>query len=132
MRINIKGNDITPEKIASALDSCERKYGLKIKGATIYVRFENANGQTVEPLKDGEEFSRTFMFWRSKEENDLLQQYKQPPKQGELETIDPISPKEMIEITLRINLCLLSCLKIGSMQRRDFLVRLAYLRTEKD
>lgn len=31
MRINIKGNDVTPEKIADALATCEREYGRRIK-----------------------------------------------------------------------------------------------------
>lgn len=44
MRINIKGNDVTPEKIAGALAICEKDYGLKVKGATIYVRFERDDG----------------------------------------------------------------------------------------
>ena len=78
MRINIKGNDITPDKIAAALAACERDYGLRIKGATIYVRFENAAGQTVDPLQDGEEFSRDFVFQRREVPN-----WKSAPKEPE-------------------------------------------------
>lgn len=98
MRINIRGNDVTPEKIAAALSSCERKYGLKIKGATVYVRFENAMGQTVEPLKDGEEFSRDFAFWKPKEKKTVPATPEQPLLEGQEGILDSISAKEMIEI----------------------------------
>lgn len=62
MRINIKGNDVTPEKVAATLVICECDYNLKITGATIYVRFENEYGQAAEPLQNGKEFSRDFWF----------------------------------------------------------------------
>lgn len=95
MRINIKGNDITPEKIAAALATCERDYNLKIAGATVYVRFENSNGQTVDPLQDGEEFSRDFWFRKSKAP--VLKQSQQAPRDPE-PPVDPIQSKEMIEL----------------------------------
>lgn len=67
MRINIKGNAVTPDAVAAALQTCEKEYGLKIKSATLYVRFEDDLGQTVEPTQDGAEFVQDFVFTRTKE-----------------------------------------------------------------
>lgn len=100
MKINIRGNDITPDKIASALASCEQQHGLKIKGATIYVRFENEMGQTVEPLKNGEEFSRDFAFWKPKQKNCPLPKQEPPSVAEEPIPIEAISSREMIEICM--------------------------------
>ena len=98
MRINIRGNDISPEKIAAALATCEKDYNLKITSATIYVRFENSSGQTVEPLQDGEEFSRDFWF----------QKKKAPyiPQPGTTKKPDsPVSPSEGITSGEMIRMC---------------------------
>jgi len=95
MRINIKGNDVTPEKIAEALASCEREYGLRIRGATIYVRWENEMGQNVKPLMNGEEFSRSFAFWKQKEK---VTRPTPPTPETHAKTSAPISVKDMIEL----------------------------------
>lgn len=95
MRININGNDVTPNKIADALSTCEREYNLRIKGATIYVRYENDVGQTVEPLMNGEEFSRSFSFWKPKNSKSHSPQSNLHPQ---IKTASAISSKEMIEL----------------------------------
>lgn len=97
MRINIKGNDVTPEKIAAALATCERDYNLKVTGATIYVRFENASGQQVDPLQNGEEFSRDFNFWKPRPVK-MPKAPSVPQPQPRPEPVDPISAREMIEL----------------------------------
>lgn len=98
MRINIKGNDIAPEKIAAALAACERDYNLKISGATIYVRFENGSGQAVEPLQDGEEFSRTF--WFQKRKTSPASQLNPVPT-----SVNPVIPADAISVGEMIHLC---------------------------
>lgn len=96
MRINVKGNDISPEKIAAALAACERDYNLKITGATIYVRFENSSGQHVDPLQDGQEFSRDFWFQKRP---DPAPAPAAPPAQSEpAKPVDLISAREMMEL----------------------------------
>lgn len=86
MKITINGNDITPERIAGALRSCERD-GLKMAGYTIYVRYKNHQNQIIEPLdENGQECTRTFSFWKKKE-------VAMPNP-----SIDPISKDEMINL----------------------------------
>lgn len=93
MKISIKGDDVTPEKIAAALAACERDHGLKIKGATIYVRFEDHLGRTVEPLQDGHEITREFNFRKPRPVK-----VPQPAQQPRTEPVDPISAREMMEL----------------------------------
>lgn len=104
MRINIKGNDITPEKIAGALAACEQDYGLKIKGATIYVRFErdDGSGQTVEPLQDGHEISRDFNFWRPKEPVRKGPKIVPAPMSNQ---VPPAVPEDLISVRDMIAMC---------------------------
>lgn len=92
MKINIKGNAVTPDRIAEALKTCEKDYNLKVKNATIYVRFENDYGQTVEPLQDGSEVVRDFLF-RKVKEVEIPQPAPEPPEPAE-----PIPAREMIEL----------------------------------
>ena len=96
MRINIKGNDVSPEKIAAALATCERDYNLKVTGATIYVRFENSSGQHVDPLRDGQEFSRDFWF-----------QKPVPPPEPAAAPVPtrPAEPVEKITVREMVDLC---------------------------
>ena len=94
MKISFKGDDITPEKIAAALAACERDHGLKIKGATIYVRFEDHLGRTVEPLQDGHEITREFIFWKPRP----VKVPQQPVEQHRPEPVDPISAREMMDL----------------------------------
>lgn len=93
MRINIKGDAVTPEKIAEALKICERDHKLKIKDAVIFVRWEDPLGRTVEPLQDGHEVSRDFYFRVPKQALIIqaLAQERPEPK-------DPISAKEMMKL----------------------------------
>ena len=93
MKVSIKGDDVTPEKIAAALAACERDHGLKIKGATIYVRFEDHLGRTVEPLKDGHEITRVFTFRKPRPvQMPAAHKPQMPP-----EPVDPISAREMMD-----------------------------------
>ena len=94
MRINIKGNNVSPEKIAAALATCERDYNLKITGASIYVRFENSSGQHVDPLRDGQEFTRDFWFQKRTVPEPVP---AAPPAQSEpAKQIEPITAREML------------------------------------
>ena len=97
MKVNIKGNNVTPEKIAAALEACERDHGLKIKGATIYVRFEDHLGRTVEPLQDGHEITREFTFRKPQP----VKMPEAPEPQMPPKPVDPITAKEMMEICQR-------------------------------
>ena len=89
MRINIKGNNIMPGNVAEALKTCEEEYGLKIKNLVLYVRYEDENGDYVEPTHQGNEIVRDFVFTKTKEI------YKPV---SEAKTFEPITLKEMIEI----------------------------------
>lgn len=97
MKVSIRGDNVTPENIAAALAACERDHGLKIKGATVYVRFEDNLGRTVEPLQDGHEITREFTFRKPRPvEMPTVPEPQIPP-----EPVDPISAKEMLEICQR-------------------------------
>lgn len=97
MKITIKGNDVTPEKIAEALASCERDHELKIKGATIFLRLEDTIGRCCEPLSadGGHEISREFTFNKLRPIK-MPQPMQQP--QPRLEPVDPIPAREMFEL----------------------------------
>ena len=97
MKIVIKGNDITPEKIAEALSTCERDHGLKISGLTIYARMTDTIGRCCEPLSTdgGHEISREFTF--NKPRPVKMPQLPQQP-QPRLEPVDPIPAREMFEL----------------------------------
>lgn len=56
MKITVKGDAVSPERIAEAMCSLENEYGLKIRDLTMYVRFIDGRGRVVDPkLPDGEE-----------------------------------------------------------------------------
>lgn len=121
MRINIKGNDITPEKIAGALAACQRDYGLKIKGATIYVRFErdDGSGKTVEPLQDGQEISRDFSFWRPKEP---VRKGPKPITAPMSDQVSPAVPEDLISARDMIELCQRKAMRCMSGREMETLV----------
>lgn len=106
MKINIRGNAVTPERIADALKECEKAYGLKVKSATLYVRFENEHGQIVDPLEDGYEIQREFVYRRAKE----IKTPEQPadPAPEPMEPMgDPMPARDMISLwQKRVGRCL--------------------------
>ena len=93
MKITIKGDGVTPERIAEALRKCEQDHGLKIKGATIYLRMEDHLGRMVEPLRDGYEISRDFTFRKPRQINmpQSSQEFSGNPP-------DPITARDMMEL----------------------------------
>ena len=65
MKINIRGNGVTPEQVAEILRTCEEKYGLKTKNVTLYVRYTDENGEDVEPTLSHGALTEDFTFSRS-------------------------------------------------------------------
>ena len=94
MKVTIKGNDITPEKVAEALRICEKDHG-HISGMTIYIRYRDSLGRQIEPLNqsDGQEISREFSFWKPRQTK--AQKQSQTPLR---EPANPISVKEMVAL----------------------------------
>lgn len=90
MRINIKGNAVTTDSIAEALKCCEKEYGIKVKNATLYVRFQNENGESIEPTEDDHEIVKEYVF-----DNEKAPFYKQMVREIARECGEPISAKEM-------------------------------------
>ena len=66
MRVDIKSNNpITSEQVKSVIDKLNEDYsklGIVVKNLTMYVRFQDETGQTVEPLEDGHEIKRVHTF----------------------------------------------------------------------
>lgn len=67
MRVDIKGNNpITSDQFKSVIDDLNERYkniGIKVKKATMYVRFVNANGDNVELVNDNNQFfDRIYRF----------------------------------------------------------------------
>lgn len=67
MRVDIKGNNpITSDQFKSVIDDLNERYkniGIKVKNATMYVRFVNANGDNVELVDDNNQFfDRIYRF----------------------------------------------------------------------
>ena len=95
MRINIRGDDITPEKIAEALHRCGKDHGdLSMAGLTIYVSYRDSWGRTVEPLVDGAEITRDFVFRKP--------QIPQPSPEKQKKTpvpTNPITARDMMQLS---------------------------------
>jgi hypothetical protein len=68
MRVTIKGS-ATSEHFKQIVDSLNEefsKFGIRVRNATCYFRFENEAGELVEPVdKYGNEVSRIITFRRS-------------------------------------------------------------------
>lgn len=67
MRVDIKGNNpITSDQFKFVIDDLNERYkniGIKVKNATMYVRFVNANGDNVELVDDNNQlFDRIYRF----------------------------------------------------------------------
>lgn len=96
MQISIKGNGITPERIAEAIRICERdhKNGRMLASVTVTLHFIDDLGRAVEPLReDGCEIIRNFYF----QEKRTHPTAKQPAVPAP-EPVDPISATDMIEL----------------------------------
>lgn len=88
MRINVYGNAVTPDMVAEALKACEKEYGLKVRTVTLYVRFEDENGNIAEPTEQGHKIILNCGYSMNKEV------YKQ--KEAAVLT-EPISIEKMEE-----------------------------------
>jgi hypothetical protein len=68
MRITIKGN-ATAENFKEIVDSLNEEFAplrIRVRNATCYFRFENEEGELVEPVnKYGNEISRIITFKRT-------------------------------------------------------------------
>lgn len=93
MKVIIKGNNVTPEKFAEAIQTCERDHGLKVKKAVVFLEFEDHLGRSVQPLQDGHEITRNFYFQKPGEIK-----IPQPTQQEKTDPVDPISAREMIDL----------------------------------
>ena len=75
MKVTVRGNNpITSEQVKSVVDQLNEEYeGLTVKNLTMYVRFVNEAGETVEPLEYGSPVELTYTFNNTKE-------FKEPKK----------------------------------------------------
>ena len=66
MKVTIRGNNpVTSEQVKTVIDELNENYsemGLKVKKMTIYVRFQDETGRTVEPQSNGMDIEHTFTF----------------------------------------------------------------------
>lgn len=67
MRVDIKGNNpVASEDVKRVIDKLNSEFedlGIKVKNLTMYVRFVDSKGKTVEPVGDaGSELRYTFTF----------------------------------------------------------------------
>lgn len=66
MKITIRSdNPVTSEQVKDVIDKLNEDYsdlGLIIKNMTLYVRFQDITGKIVEPIVDGSEIEREFIF----------------------------------------------------------------------
>ena len=80
MRVTIKGS-ATSEHFKQIVDSLNEefsKFGIRVKNATCYFRFENEEGELVEPVnKNGNEISRIITFKRTV----VIPEEKKKPKE---------------------------------------------------
>lgn len=71
MKVTVKGNNpVTSEQVKTVIDTLNNDYeelGLKVKNMTLYVRFQNEFGETVEPRENGFEIERCFTFTKVKD-----------------------------------------------------------------
>lgn len=70
MRVDITGNNpVTSENVKKIIDQLNSDFedlGIKVKNLTMYVRFVDSEGKTVEPVGDaGRELRYTFNFTKT-------------------------------------------------------------------
>lgn len=74
MKVTIRGNNpITSDLFKKVIDDLNEEYaddGLVVKNMTCYIRFQDENGKTVEPLKNGYEIQETITFTTVKEKGE--------------------------------------------------------------
>lgn len=72
MRVDIKGdNPLTTQELAIVLNSLNEEFGeigLRVKNMTCYVRFQDNAGETVEPLRNGAEITKKFVFRKTRDQ----------------------------------------------------------------
>lgn len=49
MKVTINGTGVGPDAVCTILKDLESEYGLKIRDLTMYIRFVDENGRTVDP-----------------------------------------------------------------------------------
>lgn len=68
MKVTVRGNGnepVTSEQVKHVIDMLNRDYqglGVKVKGVTMYVRFEDKDGTTVDVREGGSPVNRTVTF----------------------------------------------------------------------
>lgn len=66
MKVTIRSdNPVTSEQVKGVIDKLNEDYsdlGLVVKNMTLYVRFQDKTGKTVEPQIDGCDIQREFNF----------------------------------------------------------------------
>ena len=66
MKVTIRSdNPVTSEQVKSVIDQLNEEYldiGLIVKNMTLYVRFQDSTGKTVEPQMDGCDIEKTITF----------------------------------------------------------------------
>ena len=75
MRVDIKGDmPITGENIKWVIDNLNEEYeklGVKVKNVTCYFRFQNEQGELVEPTHNGIEIKKEFIIKAQKKNVDI-------------------------------------------------------------
>lgn len=74
MRVDVYSNEFTGEVAKMAVDKLNEEYasmGLKVKNVTMYVRFEDETGATVDPRRNGIEIHKTMRFTRQIDVDDI-------------------------------------------------------------
>lgn len=98
MKVVVRGDDITPERIAEVIHRCQRDHfdsrDLTVTGVVLYLRTEDRLGRTVEVLQeDGREITREFTFRKPRAVKE-----PQPTPLPRPDPVDPISTREMMQI----------------------------------
>ena len=74
MKVTIRGNNpVTPEQFKSVIEDLNSDYdklGLVVKNMTCYVRFQDVQGNTLEPVLNGQEIERTFTLTKEIDASD--------------------------------------------------------------
>lgn len=133
MKVVVRGDDITPERIAEVIHRCQRDHfdsrDLTVTGVVLYLRTEDRLGRTVEVLQeDGREITREFTFRKPR-----VVKEPQPTPLPRPDPVDPISTREMMQICSQVAHRALSSPEMKSLQvieqisrpnRRDFILAL--------